>query len=174
MPSPMISFRAVPPLNTVIDSRRRLPNLLADPFAAAPADEGKQAAAGAVAARDLSVYYRLLAAELADANLSPAKAHLVLQGLNGVFIDSSWLHDAPALLAQEISDAGLDDDGAGDPQCAAFVEDVQRWPRLRAIAVIEAAKAWYLHPMRATEPDTALREVGLLPRGTRRTPPVSA
>lgn len=160
-----VTFRAKPPLAQVIDARRTLPDLTGDILAAhaAARTASKLPARGAVASRDLHAYYTLLQAELADAatDLTYDQAAMMLSSVWGLAVDSVWITNAPELLASGIEDDFADDETGPDGQRKALAATVRAWPRLRALAVLEA-----LLDVRDSRDDTdleeALAQAGLL------------
>ena len=118
---------------------------------------------GAVAYRDLYTYYSLLQAELADAaaQLNRGQVLMILDAVWGLYTDFQWIQNAPELLAGEIEDAYADDEDGPDANRQQLADAGRAWPRLRALAVLEACRA-----VRGREDesdlDAALTDVGLL------------
>ncbi|MEV4440451.1 hypothetical protein AB0K09_15785 [Streptomyces sp. NPDC049577] len=162
MPSPVVKFRAVPPLDALIEARRAHPDTRSNPLAGGPSEPHGYVNPGTVAARDLYAYYQLTAAELAEAaeQLTRRQVLMVVEAVRGLALDFRWIVQAPQLLAAEIADAYADDEDGPGKERRELAEIVAGWPRLRALAVVEAAVSLRLagHDL-----DEALRRVGLLP-----------
>jgi hypothetical protein len=161
-PSRHVTFRARGPVGDRLEQRRTLPDLSGLPVYGGPKPDPQGPKLGAVAARDLAVYYQLADAELADAarQLTPGQVHMMLSAVWSLATDHTWALNAPVLLASEIEDDYPDDETGPDTERKALAATVRAWPRLRALAVLEA-----LLTARAThEGDTlaALTRVGLI------------
>lgn len=152
-----VTFRAKAPLGPIIDARRSLPDLTGDILAAAAAARtaDKLPAVGAVASRDLHAYYTLLRVELADAarDLDYDQAAMMLSAMWSLAVDFPWITNAPEMLASEIEDDFADDEDGPDEQRRRLAALVRSWPRLRALAVLEALLA-----VRENHGDTDLEE----------------
>jgi hypothetical protein len=165
MASPRIGFRAVAPLDRLIENRRDYPDIRNDALAAEPEGPIGLVTPGAVAARDLYVYYQLLAAELQHAarELSRAQVMLIVEAMQGVALDPLWIANAATILAEdllELSHDGLNGTSADYKELSALVA---QWPATRALAVVEAAVAAWKRHARDDQPlDDALTAVGLL------------
>ncbi|PJE97137.1 hypothetical protein CUT44_14235 [Streptomyces carminius] len=164
MPSPKIDFRAVPPLDRLIEQRRDFPDTRNAPLASAPDEPYQEARPGAVAARDLYAYYQLTTAELEDAarELTHDQVLAIMEALHGISLDVTWLTSAPALLSEEIADGYGDDEDGPDKERQDLADTVAAWPRLRALAVVEAAVAARTRMRGGQNLDAALAAVGLL------------
>lgn len=162
-----VTFRAKPPLGQIIDARRTLPDLTGDVLAAAAAARtaDKLPAVGAVVSRDLHAYYTLLRAELADAAavLDYGQAAMLLSAVWGLAVDFPWVTNAPELLASEIEEDLADDEDGPDEPRRALAAIVRSWPRLRALAVLEALLAVRKH-RDDTDMEEAFTRAGLLPQ----------
>jgi hypothetical protein len=161
--SEIVRFRARGDLGPRLEARRTHPDLRNDPVYGGPRPkDGDTPKAGTVAARDLATYYALLDAELADATsqLDRAQVLMILDATGGLATDFMWIAHAPALLAGEIAEGfGDDEDGPG-PERAELAALVRAWPRLRALAVLEACLA--VRDTRGTDDlDTAFAKAGL-------------
>jgi hypothetical protein len=162
--SPHVAFRARGPLASRLEARRPYPDLRNDPAYGGPAPkDGENPKVGTVASRDLAVYYDLLDAELADAaaQLTRDQVRLILQAVWGLSADATWITNAPALLAGEVEDAFGDDEDGPDEERQKLAALIRSWPRLRALAVLEACLA-VRDGSDDTDLDTALTETGLL------------
>jgi hypothetical protein len=152
-----VTFRAKPPLAQALTARRTLPDLTGDILAAKAAARtaDKLPAPGAVASRDLTAYYALLAVELDTAahTLTAEQAATMLDAIWSLAVDYTWITNAPVMLASEIEDAHPDDETGPDPARKALAATVRSWPRLRALAVLEA-----LLQVRDNHEDTATLE----------------
>ncbi|MFF8994056.1 hypothetical protein ACF09H_29835 [Streptomyces sp. NPDC014983] len=159
MPSPQVIFRAVPPLDERLEHRRTYPDIRNDVLTVAPEDAPKL---GAVAARDLRVFYQLLDAELAIAarELTRDQVVMICDALAGVACDFRWVTAAPQMLAAEIADAYADDEDGPEEDRQHLAGRVAAWPSLRGYAVVEAAVE-ALRRSRAEPLDDALAAVGL-------------
>jgi len=174
-PSQRVAFRAVPPLGEMIETRRIFPDIRGDALVGDPDESPNLANPGTVAARDLYVFYRLLEAERAEAmaQLTTNQVVMILDAVNGLLPDFRFITDAAAMLADDVRDA-FDDDEADQglsPERAALADLIASWPRLRALAVLEAALAWWNHPKHAEDTDAALAAVGLTRSERRRRRP---
>lgn len=72
-------------------------------------------------------------------DLDTDEVHLIVQALQGVFLDAVWAHDAPASLAGEIADTYGDDEDGPDAGSLALAAQVKTWPQGRAFGVALAA-----------------------------------
>ena len=167
-----VTFRAKGALGERITARRDYPDLTNDPLASAAAArtaDGKPAV-GAVASRDLYVFYRLHQAELAAAaeELTRDQVLLIIEALWGLFLAEPWLTAAPELLAGEIENTYGDDEDGPDEEHRQLAARVRNWPMLRALAVVEACIAVRDHGVGGEEPrtgpnlDAALAAAGLI------------
>lgn len=162
--SPLVRFKARGTLADRLENRRPYPDLRNEPFYGGPRPkEGEHPGAGTVAARDLANYYDLLDAELADAaaDLDYDQAAMMLSAVWGLAVDHVWVTNAPEMLASDIEDDYADDEDGPDSERRALAALVRSWPRLRALAVLEALLA-----VRATRDrddlEQTFRNVGLL------------
>ncbi|MFD9190311.1 hypothetical protein ACFWCA_19035 [Streptomyces phaeochromogenes] len=159
--SPVVRFRAVPPLNEQINARSLYPEVLSDPGLQQDEDEYPKASPGGVAARDLAVYYRLIAAELVDAELTRDEALMIVDATRGLLLDFTWTQSPSSMLASEVEDAFGDNEDGPDLERKQLAERITQWPRLRALAVVEAARAaWALPDIE--DLDAAMVKVGLV------------
>lgn len=160
-----VNFRARGNLADRLENRRPYPDLRNEPFYGGPRPKpGQHPGAGTVAARDLISFYDLMDAELADAasGLDYAKAAMMLSAVWGLAVDHVWVTNAPELLASEILEADIADDEDGpDSERRALAALVRSWPRLRALAVLEALLAVRTTPDR-DDLEQTFRNVGLL------------
>jgi hypothetical protein len=160
-----VRFRARGPLGSRLEARRTYPDLRNEPFYGGPRPkEGENPGAGTVAARDLATFYDLLDAELAEAaaQLTPDQVQMILDAVNGLATDKAWITNAPMLLADEINEAHADDEDEPEPERARLAAIVAAWPRLRALAVLEAALAVLAAPSAGCDPKTTLEDAGLV------------
>ncbi len=144
MASPLVTFRAVPPLDQQLAAR---------------SSEGKL---GAPAADACARYFALLAAELRALTLTCGEAGAICDVLNSVMLDDIWFTQAPVLLAAELEDAAPDGLAAKwDIDLEALAATVRSWTRAQALAVIDAAERWWRLPHKQ-EMDASLADVGLI------------
>lgn len=168
--SPIVRFRARGPLAGRLETRRTFPDIRQDPFygGGRGADAGKPPATGTVAARDLTVFYQLLDAELAQASqeLTTGQALMILDAVWGLSPSAPLVDNAPQMLADDIEDAYSDDEDAPSAERKALAAMVGAWPRLRAYAVLEACLA--VRDNHGTNTDVpllvALAAAGLTPK----------
>lgn len=162
--SPLVRFKARGTLADRLENRRPYPDLRNEPFYGGPRPKaGEHPGTGTVAARDLATFYDLMDAELADAAdiLDYDQATMMLSAVWGLAVDTTWITNAPEMLASDIEDDYADDEDGPDNERRALAAMVRAWPRLRALAVLEALLA-----IRATRDRDDLEEaftrVGLL------------
>ncbi len=146
MASEKIDFRAVPPLDTELASRRR-----------------DTAGSGTVAAEGLNRYFTLLAAELREITLTRGEALLLCDVLNGTLADHPmWARAGNQLLAAELEDSAPDGYAEKwEVELTAFVDRVRGWTRTQALAVTDAVERFWSGGNQ-TDTDAQLVAVGLL------------
>lgn len=162
--SPHVTFRAKPPLGDALERRRAYPDVRNDPLSLPRgAKLGDTPAIGAVAARDLIAFYRMLEAELAEAaaELTWDQVIMIVDAVNGLITDFTWLTNAPMMLASEVEAAYGDDEDGPDVDRAKLVAAIHEWPMLRAFAVLEAALLTRSRANASDDFDALLVEVGL-------------
>lgn len=161
MPSPLIQFRAMPPLDAKLAAR-------ANPWA----DDPQQRRLAEAARESLSRYYALLEAELRTVRLTRAQALALCDVLTGTNIDSTWAGSANRLLAYDIEDSI--EDGLGerwDIDPTELAATVRGWTRGQSLAVVDAV-VQFLALDTSDDHDVALAAVGLVrpdPAATRLT-----
>ncbi|GGJ27592.1 hypothetical protein [Streptomyces brasiliensis] len=64
---------------------------------------------------------------------------MILDAVNCLALDFHPIANAPQLIAQEVADAYGDDEDGLDPARTALADTIAAGPRLRALAVVEAA-----------------------------------
>lgn len=114
---------------------------------------------GAVAQRDLGRYYDALALALAQVHLTREQAMLLVDALNGTFIDLN----AAQMLHYEIADAL--GDGLAEKwrtNGPALVETVRGWSLLQRLAVLDAIERWWGNEYHVDDRDARLLRVGLI------------
>ncbi|MFD0366318.1 hypothetical protein ACFQZZ_33200 [Nocardia sp. GCM10030253] len=144
MPSERVAFRAVPPLDHELESRRRAP----------------ATALGTVAQEQLDRWFGFLAAQLKTVRLSRGQALCLCDVLGSTLIDALWLLNPGQLLAAEIEDAA--EDGYGEKwdidtdELAALCAS---WNPGQGLAVVDAVRRFRLAP--GDDFDASLVQVGL-------------
>lgn len=136
----MVSFRAGP-LDGLIEARMR-----------------GDLKAGAVAQRDLTRYYDALALALSQVQLTINEAMLIIDALNGSFIDLNLAQ----LLHYEIEDSfgdGLAEKWQIDGP--ALLGKVRDWSLLQRIAVVDAVERWWGDAYHIDDGAARLLRVGL-------------
>jgi hypothetical protein len=150
VPSENIQFRAVPPLDVELHSRRR-----------------GGISAAVVAQNSVTRYFTLLAAELREVTLTRGQALLLCSVLNGTWIENTfWARTPREMLIAELEDSQPDGYAERtEVDLASFLDQVRGWTRAQALAVVDAVERfWTISEVEDT--DQALAQVGLL-RGPR-------
>lgn len=98
------------------------------------------ATASQIADRDLSRYYDLLALALAQVQLSPGEASLIVDALNGTAVDLVAAQGLPYEIADSLED-GLAEKWEVDG--SALITKAHGWSLLQRIAVCDAAERFW-------------------------------
>lgn len=118
---------------------------------------------GDMTRRDLTRYYALLAAELADLELTEGEALVIVDSCNGAYWDPWSIQLLPAAVAKAIDRDRLDQKWLVDGP--ALLTKLQRLTRAQCYAVTEAAaRFWREQALKPTPFLDKLREVGLVKR----------
>lgn len=100
---------------------------------------------------------------LARDELTRTQAVMILETLHGTIVDASWNASAPTVLAGEIADGYDDDEDGPDADRRNLADKVSGWPRVRALAVIDAAALALDFIKNGASADDALAKAGLQP-----------
>ena len=137
----MVSFRSGP-LDGALEARMR-----------------EDLKAGAVAQRDLGRYYDALALALAQVQLTREQALLLIDALNGTFIDLTTAQMLHYEIADALGDGLAEKWRTNGP---ALVETVRAWSLLQRLAVLDAIERWWGNGYHVDDRDARLLRVGLI------------
>jgi hypothetical protein len=143
MRSPLVAFRAVPPLHGHLAAR-------------CTSDEPAPADLVEATRRSLARYFTLLDRELASVDLERDEALFLAGMLNGTHVDEELL--TVRHLDHEIEDA----DPWNDVDAGKLAAKVRGWTLAQKLAVVDAVER-YWQISNISDHDQALRQVGLLP-----------
>lgn len=123
------------------------------------ARQGSGESVGLVAQRDLARYYALLARELAGLHLSEPEASLIVDALNGAYLDEHTLHLVRASIADALHADRLAD--KWDVDGKAFLGKLATWTPAQCFALADAAEYYW---RAGGEHAERLWSVGLVPK----------
>jgi hypothetical protein len=128
-----------------------------DPALAERADAG--VSIGQVARRDLDRYYQLLTLALHQVELTPGEASLIVDALNGTFIDLTAAQMLHAEIADSLGD-GLAEKWEVDGP--ALVAKARGWTLLQRMAVCDAVERFWNNAYHVEDLQDRLIRVGLV------------